>query len=131
MKLQEQTEPIIVRNPARLFAAPAVKVTRRKDGTVLLSSARSLGSHPCSLGYHLIRWAQRAPDRPYFNLILRNGGTLYIDAGRPIPSRFDRTLENLRDISPTLYGDAVRFADPGRPEQGLVFVPERRPLGRL
>jgi len=31
-----------------------------------------------------------------FNMILRNGGTLYIDAGKPAPDLFDTTVENLR-----------------------------------
>lgn len=33
--------------------------------------------------------------------ILRNGGTLYIDDGRPIPQLFHKTLTNLAEISPT------------------------------
>ena len=43
-----------------------------------------------------------------FNLVLRNGGTLYIDGGRPVPSQFARSLENLRDIAPTLYVNVPR-----------------------
>jgi feruloyl-CoA synthase len=38
-----------------------------------------------------------------FNLILRNGGTLYIDRGRPAPALFGETLRNLREIAPTVY----------------------------
>jgi feruloyl-CoA synthase len=33
--------------------------------------------------------------------ILRNGGTLYIDDGRPLPQLFHKTVANLREISPT------------------------------
>ncbi|WP_213285082.1 AMP-binding protein [Bradyrhizobium sp. sGM-13] len=33
--------------------------------------------------------------------ILKNGGTLYIDDGRPLPQLFHKTVANLRDISPT------------------------------
>jgi feruloyl-CoA synthase len=36
-------------------------------------------------------------------LVLSNGGTLYIDDGRPAPSAIDETLRNLREISPTVY----------------------------
>ncbi len=32
---------------------------------------------------------------------LKNGGTLYIDDGRPLPQLFHKTLANLREISPT------------------------------
>jgi len=37
-----------------------------------------------------------------FNKALANGGALYIDTGKPVKGLFDRTLENLRMISPTL-----------------------------
>jgi feruloyl-CoA synthase len=43
-----------------------------------------------------------------FNMVLRNGGTLYIDGGRPVPAQFARSLENLRDIAPTLYFNVPR-----------------------
>ena len=33
--------------------------------------------------------------------VLRAGGTLYIDDGRPTPEAFGRTLENIRDVQPT------------------------------
>jgi feruloyl-CoA synthase len=33
--------------------------------------------------------------------ILKNGGTLYIDDGRPLPRLFHKTLANLQEISPT------------------------------
>ena len=36
-------------------------------------------------------------------LVLANGGSLYIDDGRPTTSGFAETLRNLREISPTVY----------------------------
>ena len=36
-------------------------------------------------------------------LVLYNGGTLYIDDGKPTPKGMAQTLANLRDIAPTLY----------------------------
>jgi feruloyl-CoA synthase len=36
-------------------------------------------------------------------LTLYNGGTLYIDEGRPVPGLFEATVRNLREISPTVY----------------------------
>ncbi|WP_247444738.1 AMP-binding protein [Bradyrhizobium sp. 197] len=33
--------------------------------------------------------------------ILKNGGTLYIDDGRPLPQLFHKTVANLKDVSPT------------------------------
>jgi len=38
-----------------------------------------------------------------FGLVVFNGGTLYIDEGKPTPQGLEVTLKNLRDISPTLY----------------------------
>jgi feruloyl-CoA synthase len=38
-----------------------------------------------------------------FNLILRHGGTLYIDDGKPVPGLVERSIAALREISPTLY----------------------------
>ena len=36
-------------------------------------------------------------------LTLYNGGTLYIDEGKPVPALIGETLRNLREISPTVY----------------------------
>jgi feruloyl-CoA synthase len=36
-------------------------------------------------------------------IALYNGGTLYIDDGRPTPAGIGETLRNLREISPTVY----------------------------
>lgn len=36
-------------------------------------------------------------------IVLYNGGTLYIDDGKPTPQSFEQTLANLREISPTAY----------------------------
>ncbi|MFJ7797120.1 feruloyl-CoA synthase [Pseudomonas sp. NPDC096950] len=36
-------------------------------------------------------------------IVLYNGGTLYIDDGKPTPQLFDETLRNLKDVSPTAY----------------------------
>jgi feruloyl-CoA synthase len=36
-------------------------------------------------------------------LTLYNGGTLYIDDGKPVPALIGETLRNLREIAPTIY----------------------------
>jgi feruloyl-CoA synthase len=43
-----------------------------------------------------------------FNLILRNGGTLYIDGGKPMPGLVETTVKNLADVSPTMYFNVPR-----------------------
>ena len=38
-----------------------------------------------------------------FNMVLRNAGTLYIDAGKPVPALVGETVRNLSEVSPTIY----------------------------
>ena len=38
-----------------------------------------------------------------FGLVLYNGGTLYIDEGKPVPALIGETLRNLREVAPTVY----------------------------
>lgn len=46
-----------------------------------------------------------------FNLILRNGGTLYIDGGKPLPALVETTVKNLAEVSPTMYFNVPRGYD--------------------
>src|ERR1019366_2023198 len=46
-----------------------------------------------------------------FNLVLRHGGTLYVDDGRPAPGLIERTVKNLTEVSPTLYFNVPRGFD--------------------
>ncbi|MBI3436927.1 MAG: feruloyl-CoA synthase [Proteobacteria bacterium] len=46
-----------------------------------------------------------------FNQILRNGGTMYIDAGKPVPGKLELTLANIREIQPTLFFNVPRGFD--------------------
>jgi feruloyl-CoA synthase len=46
-----------------------------------------------------------------FNSVLRFGGTIYIDEGRPIPGRFAPTLKNLRETRPTILLNVARAYD--------------------
>jgi feruloyl-CoA synthase len=43
-----------------------------------------------------------------FNVVLANGGTLYIDGGRPVPGSFEQTLHNLAEVSPTVFFNVPR-----------------------
>lgn len=38
-----------------------------------------------------------------FGMVLYNGGTMYIDDGKPTPALMHETLRNLREIAPTVY----------------------------
>jgi len=48
-------------------------------------------------------WNHTAGGNSNFSIILHNGGTLYIDPGKPTPSLFGASLELLRRVSPTIY----------------------------
>ena len=50
-------------------------------------------------------WNHTMGGNALFNPALAEGGTLYIDDGRPLPGMFDETLRNLREISPTYYAN--------------------------
>ena len=45
------------------------------------------------------------------NQILRNGGTLYIDGGKPAPGLIEQTVANLKEVSPTIYNNVPRGFD--------------------
>lgn len=46
-----------------------------------------------------------------FNGNMNAGGTVHLDAGKPVPGLFDQTIRNLRDVSPRVFGSApVAFA---------------------
>jgi len=53
-------------------------------------------------------WSHTFGANHNFNLVLRFGGTMYIDAGRPTPSQFSVSLANLREIAPTVYLNVPR-----------------------
>jgi feruloyl-CoA synthase len=38
-----------------------------------------------------------------FGIVLYNGGSLYIDDGKPVPNGIQATVANLREIAPTIY----------------------------
>jgi feruloyl-CoA synthase len=46
-----------------------------------------------------------------FNMVLRNGGTLYVDGGKPAPGLIETTARNLREIAPTMYFNVPRGYD--------------------
>ncbi|MEV8611463.1 feruloyl-CoA synthase [Amycolatopsis sp. NPDC051373] len=48
-------------------------------------------------------WSHTFGGNHNVDLVLHNGGTLYVDDGKPAPQLFGRSLENLRSAQPTLY----------------------------
>ena len=50
-------------------------------------------------------WNHTMGGNAAFHPILVDGGTLYIDDGRPMPGQFEETIRNLREVSPTYYAN--------------------------
>ena len=53
-------------------------------------------------------WSHTFGANHNLNLVLKNGGTLYIDDGRPLPGAIDKTIAHLREVQPTLYFNVPR-----------------------
>jgi len=48
-------------------------------------------------------WHHTAGGNHDVGLVLYNGGTFYIDEGKPLPGAIEETVKNLREIAPTWY----------------------------
>lgn len=48
-------------------------------------------------------WHHTAGGNHDVGLVLYNGGTLYIDEGKPLPGAIETTVRNLREVAPTWY----------------------------
>jgi feruloyl-CoA synthase len=53
-------------------------------------------------------WSHTFGGNHNLNMVLRNGGTLYIDEGKPVPGLIERTVANLKEVSPTIYLNVPR-----------------------
>jgi feruloyl-CoA synthase len=56
-------------------------------------------------------WSHTFGANHNFNLVLRSGGTLHIDGGKPAPGLFNTSLANLRSVMPTVYFNVPRGFD--------------------
>src|SRR5258708_2307070 len=63
----------------------------------------SNGPQPVVLDW--MPWNHTMGGNAAFHPVLVDGGTLYIDDGRPMPGQIEETLRNLREISPTYYAN--------------------------
>lgn len=62
----------------------------------------SFGEEPPIL-LEWLPWSHTFGGNNNFNLVLSNGGSLYVDDGRPLPGAIEKTVRNLREISPTVF----------------------------
>ena len=56
-------------------------------------------------------WSHTFGANHNFNMVLRNGGSLYIDQGKPAPGLFAASLDNLKSVPPTVYFNVPRGFD--------------------
>jgi feruloyl-CoA synthase len=53
-------------------------------------------------------WSHILGGTVLFGCALFNGGTLYIDDGKPLPGLIEKTARNLREIAPSLYSNVPK-----------------------
>ncbi|MFN7726461.1 MAG: feruloyl-CoA synthase [Rubrivivax sp.] len=53
-------------------------------------------------------WSHTFGANHNLGLVLRTGGTLYIDDGRPLPGAINKTIAHLREVQPTVYFNVPR-----------------------
>ncbi|MBN8442439.1 MAG: AMP-binding protein [Thauera sp.] len=91
-------------------APKAVTVTQRNmiaSGTLWDQCWPFLGKRPLVL-VDWLPWNHTAGANGSFNMVLRHGGTLYIDDGKPMPELVDRTIANLRRFQPSIMVNVPR-----------------------
>jgi feruloyl-CoA synthase len=73
-----------------------------QDG--LRDEANDLDHIPLSLEW--MPWSHISAGNITFNGVLWNGGTVYLDEGKPVPGLFETTIKNLYEVSPVVFGSA-------------------------
>ncbi len=91
----------------------AVITTQRmlcSNQQMLLQTYPCLGATPPVL-VDWLPWSHTFGGSHNVGIALYNGGTLYIDGGKPAPGAFATTLDNLRAIAPTVHFNVPRGWD--------------------
>ena len=104
----------------------AVITTQRmlcSNQQMLLQCLKGLGEQPPIL-VDWLPWNHTFGGSHNIGIVLYNGGTLYIDDGKPTPRLFGETLKNLREIAPTVYFNVPKAWE------DLSFALEADPLLR-
>ncbi|MBB5402104.1 AMP-binding protein [Paraburkholderia youngii] len=84
----------------------AVPVTQRMLCVSMAMHAQTVRHNPAapeSVLLEWLPWSHVAGGTAIFNGVLHDGGTMYIDDGRPVPGEFAKTLRNLKEVSPTNF----------------------------
>jgi feruloyl-CoA synthase len=76
-------------------------------------------------------WSHTFGANHNLHMVLRNGGTLVVDEGRPAPGLIDRTLANLAEVQPTIWFNVPRGFDMALPALEADEALARRVFARL
>jgi feruloyl-CoA synthase len=76
-------------------------------------------------------WHHTAGGNHNIGIVLYNGGTLYLDAGKPLPGLIETTVRNLREVGPTIYFNVPRGYEALLPHLRADEVLRRTFFGRL
>lgn len=89
--------PKAVKTTHRMMCANAAMIMQARITEVPPNEAKYLDWLP---------WNHVMGGNGVFNIVLARGASLYIDDGKPVPGAFEKTLRNLREISPVSYSNA-------------------------
>lgn len=76
-------------------------------------------------------WSHTFGGNHNIGLVLMNGGSLWIDDGKPVPGLIERTVRNLQDVQPTVYFNVPAGYSALLPLLERDPVTARRFFGRL
>ena len=76
-------------------------------------------------------WSHTFGGNHNVNIVMRTGGTMYIDDGRPLPGLIDNTIRHLRDVQPTIYFNVPRGYEMMLPALEADTALARHFFGRL
>ena len=76
-------------------------------------------------------WSHTFGGNHNLHMVLRNGGTLVVDEGRPAPGLIEKSLVNLCEVQPTIYFNVPRGLDMLLPLLEADDARARRFFGRL
>jgi len=76
-------------------------------------------------------WHHTAGGNHNIGIVLYNGGTLYIDSGKPLPGLIETTVRNLREVGPTIYFNVPRGYEALLPHLRADEVLRQTFFGRL
>ena len=74
---------------------------------MILETLPFLGDEPPVL-VDWLPWHHTFGGNHNIGIALYNGGSLYLDEGRPMPGAFDESIRNLREVGPTVYFNVPR-----------------------